>query len=524
MQLVATAEQMQKFDRAAIKGLSIPGLVLMENAGRAFVDALQGHTGSLESRSVTVVCGKGNNGGDGFVIARHAANRGARVEVLLLAKPSEIRGDAAENLAAIRRMAARKESGVRLTSTLTPRSIKNRRPGPLVVDAVFGTGFTGVPRGVFKAAIEWINGSRGYVAAVDIPSGVNGNTGEVASVAVRANLTVTMGLAKIGHYTGAGRECTGDLVIAEISIPQFLFKPRAQQTFRVVSRDVRSALPDRPLTAHKYSVGKVLVVGGSRSFTGAPYMTALAALKSGAGAVVLGLPESIHALMARKLTEVILLPLPETPEGTLSAEGIDQILARVSWADAVAVGPGLGRNAVTDGFVLRILPRIDKPLVVDADALNALAGDIRVVGKRRMPTILTPHTGELARLTGWRGDRIDSDRVLASRKAAERLRSILLLKGAPTVTSIPHGPSYINSTGNSGMATIGSGDVLTGLIAGLCAQGMPAAEAAWAGAHIHGRAGDLAASQLGERSLLAMDILDRLPDALKEYDENEGKF
>jgi hydroxyethylthiazole kinase-like uncharacterized protein yjeF len=522
MQLVATAEQMQKFDRAAIKGLSIPGVVLMENAGRAFVDALQNQTGSLESRSVTVVCGKGNNGGDGFVIARHAANRGARVEVLLLAKPSEIQGDAAANLVAIRKMAVHRDSHVRLSTTLTPRSIRRRRPGALVIDAVFGTGFSGEPKGVFRAAIEWINSSRSYVAAVDMPSGVNGKNGQMASVAVKADLTVTMGLGKVGHYTGAGRDHTGKLVIVDISIPPFVFKPQTDQTFRVVSSDVRSALPRRPLTAHKYSVGKVFVLGGSRSFTGAPYMTALAALKSGAGAVVLGLPESIHALMARKLTEVILLPLPETAEGTLSAEGFEQILARVSWADAVALGPGLGRNAVTDDLVLKILPKIDKPLVVDADALNALAGDTRLARKRRLPTILTPHSGELARLTGWTSEAIDSDRVSASRKAAERFRSIVLLKGSPTVTSVPGGRSYINSTGNPGMATIGSGDVLTGLIAGLCAQGMPASEAAWSGAYVHGRAGDLASGQLGERSILAMDILDRLSEALKEIEENRG--
>jgi ADP-dependent NAD(P)H-hydrate dehydratase / NAD(P)H-hydrate epimerase len=194
----------------------------------------------------------------------------------------------------------------------------------------------------------------------------------------------------------------------------------------------------------------------------------------------------------------------------------------VAWADAVALGPGLGRNAVTDDFVLKILPKIDKPLVVDADALNALAKDTRVARKRRLPTILTPHSGELARLTGWTSDAIDSDRVSASRKAAERLRSIVLLKGSPTVTSVPGGQSYINSTGNPGMATIGSGDVLTGLIAGLCAQGMSAGEAAWSGAYVHGRAGDLASAQLGERSILAMDFMDRLPEALKEIEEGGG--
>jgi NAD(P)H-hydrate epimerase len=260
----------------------------------------------------------------------------------------------------------------------------------------------------------------------------------------------------------------------------------------------------------------VYVVGGSRNFTGAPTLASLAALRAGAGAVVLGAPASLQGMLVRKLTEVILNPLPETAEGTISPEASDQILDRCAWADVVALGPGMGRNAATDSLVHRLLKEVTCPVVVDADGLTALASSVSVLRKRSGPTILTPHAGELARLIGMNSGEIEARRVDVVRESAKKLRSTVVLKGSPTVTASPDGRVFMNSTGNPGMATIGSGDVLTGLIAGLIAQGMTPEAGAWAGAFLHGRGGDLAAEKFGERSLLAGDILDCLPVAIKE--------
>jgi hydroxyethylthiazole kinase-like uncharacterized protein yjeF len=518
MQLLITAGQMQEFDRAAIQRFAIPGLLLMENAGRAFVDQLQQQCGPLTGKTIDVVCGKGNNGGDGFVIARHLVSRGAVVRVLLLARPSEVKGDAAVNLTSVRRISARRGSSLTLATVLRPSSLAHLRAKDIVVDAVFGTGFSGKAAGIHRKAIEWMNAQKAFVASVDMPSGVDGSTGMVGSVAVHAALTVTMGLAKVGHYVGAGQECSGEVRIVDISIPPFVFRPPRLPVFRIHSDDVALNLPGRPVTAHKYSVGKVLLLGGSRNFTGAPAMAAQSALLSGAGAVILGVPISIQAILARKLTEVILAPLPETPDGTLSMDAIGPIRDKISWADAVAVGPGLSRNEETDRLLRTLIPEIPKPLVIDADALTALASWPGLLRKRRAPTILTPHAGELARLTSESAGEIELRRVEVSRKIASRLRSVVVLKGSPTATATPAGEVILNSTGNPGMATIGSGDVLTGIIAGLCAQGMDAAAAAAAAVFLHGRAGDIAAGKLGRRSLLALDIQSHIPAALKEVE------
>ncbi len=513
MQLLATAEQMRSYDRTAIESLGIPGLILMENAGRAFVDILERRVGVLANRTAIVLCGKGNNGGDGSVIARHLVNRGWTVHLYLLARKGEVKGDAKVNLDALRAMVPLVRGSLKIVEGAGARQLAAAPPADVAVDAIFGTGFTGAARGISAQAIEFLNEQRGLVASVDIPSGVNADNGAVEGPAVKAALTVAMGLAKRGHYLAEGRELSGEVVVADISIPKGVIRSARGGTFRAESADVGGLLPRRPLRAHKYSVGKILVLGGSRKFTGAPCMSALGALRAGAGAVVLGFPKSIHTVLARKLTEVILEPLEETSVGTLSREAIDEIRDRARWADAVAVGPGLSRNEETDELVLQLLAELTVPVVIDADGLTAITADMEALKRRKGETILTPHAGELARLTGTTAAAIESDRLSAARNAARRLRSTVVLKGAPTVTALPDGTAYVNSTGNPGMATIGTGDVLTGMIVSLLAQGMDSGPAACAGVFLHGRAGDLAASHFGERSLLATDLLDQIPAA-----------
>ena len=517
MQLLTTTEQMQEFDRTAIARYRIPGLLLMENAGRAFVSELEARCAPLVSKHVVVVCGKGNNGGDGFVIARHLVNRGCRVDVVLLGKGREVRGDALTNLQSVLKLAgAKKGLEFRFAEVVSGGGFKGRSRPDIVVDAIFGTGFAGRVEGTQKEATDWINGTGAFTASVDIASGVHASTGHVEGEAVSANLTVTMAAAKIGQYIGAGRDHSGEVVVVDIGIPHFLLRPSRQQAYRVGAPDL--ALPARPLSAHKYSVGKVFVVAGSRDFSGAPLMCAQAALRSGAGAVILGVPRCLQETMARKLTEVIVAPLDETGDGTVAASAFEQIREKSQWADVVVVGPGLSRNEETDALVRKTLAAVEKPLVLDADGLNAVAGGTAILKNRKGDTIITPHAGELSRLTGGNSREIDEYRIDAARKAARLFRSIVLLKGAPTVTSDPEGVVFVNSTGNPGMATIGSGDVLTGLIAGLLAQGMSATASAWGGAYLHGKAGDLAAARLGQRSLLALDILTHVPDAIRSVE------
>lgn len=513
-----TAEQMQQCDRTAIETYRIPGLVLMENAGRAVVEEMERVAGKFSGKRVLVCCGKGNNGGDGFVIARHLANRGVLVDVLLLAKHSDVKGDARVNLEVLLRMARGNEPALTVSEIRNAATLRRFARPDAIVDAIFGTGFDGGPSGIYRSVIEWINAQGAFVVAVDIPSGVVASTGAVRGAAVCAQLTVTMGAAKIGQFVGAGPEYCGTLRIADISIPRAILAPRGKTASLVEEGDIRQLLPARPRTAHKYSVGKVLVVAGSRQYTGAALLAAHAALRAGAGAVLLAVPSSIRQIMARKTTEAIILPAEETNEGTFAVGSVEMLLEKAGWADAVVLGPGMSRNAETDEVILRLIRDAGRPMVLDADGLTGLALSPAVARKRNAPLVLTPHAGELARLVRGDAALLETHRIDAARDAARSFKSVLVLKGAPTVTARPDGRAVVNSTGNPGMATIGAGDVLAGLIGGLLAQGMEAFDAAYTGVFLHGRAGDLAAARFGKRSILATDILDHLAPAFLPVD------
>ena len=514
MQLLVTASHMQGYDRLAIERFRIPGLVLMENAGRAFADNLEAAAGPVRQKHVVIVCGKGNNGGDGFVVARHLANRGARVTVVALVGLRETKGDAKTNRDILLKLTGAKGGSIAVRQIAGTGAFPRLPRADVIVDAIFGTGFAGAVRGSAQRAIRWINSRRCFVASVDIPSGVEADTGIVHTGAVKANLTVALGLAKIGHYVGAGRAHSGAVVVADISIPRFLFTPRARQVYRVLPEDVSALLPRRPLTAHKHSVGKIFVLAGSKNLTGAPTMAAQAAMRTGAGAVILGTPASIHKALVRKVTEVMVSALPETPAGSLSLQGLEQIEQRADWADVVVIGPGLSADPETRQLVLTLLRRIPRPIVLDADGLTAVISDHSVLRRRRHPTILTPHVGELSRIVRADASEIEALRVRYAPEAARQLKSVVVLKGSPTITGTPAGVAYMNSAGNPGMATAGAGDVLAGIIAGLLGQGMGAVESAYAGVFIHGLAGDLASNAYGQRSLMALDILDQISHAL----------
>ena len=519
MQPVVTADEMRSCDEAAIRTYRMPGILLMEHAGTAVAQSLAARFGPVEGKRVLVFCGKGNNGGDGYVVARQLLNRGATVDVVSFAPAAQIKGDARVNFDILLTMAKRGSGErLRLLRFSTGTMQKLRKPD-VVVDAMFGTGFSGAVRQPYLRVIEWINSLRIPVIAIDIPSGVTASNGAVENNAVRADVTVTMGLRKIGLLTGQGGEVSGHIEVADLGIPLAIYCNPRFSTMLVESDDVRRALPRRSLRAHKYSVGKVLMIAGSKGFTGAAAMAAMSALRAGAGAVMLAVPESVYPILARKVSEPIVVPLPSTTEGSIALGAWDKIVERLDWADVVALGPGLSMNSETRKLVERFLLHFRGNMVIDADGLGHLARiGVGVVKGSRAQIVLTPHAGEFARLTGSDARTVESDRVELARQLARRLACTVVLKGAGTVTATPDGRAYLNSTGNPGMATVGSGDILTGIISGLWAQGMTAGTASYAGVYLHGLAGDLARRRYGERSVVAQDLAAYLAEAVRQVE------
>ncbi|HTK80953.1 MAG TPA: NAD(P)H-hydrate dehydratase [Bacteroidota bacterium] len=518
MEAVVTASTMQACDRFAIQKLKIPAIVLMENAGRGVADAITRNFGSLKGKTVLIFCGKGNNGGDGFVAARHLQSHNCRTIVALSVKKARLRGDAKSNFAALENIGKQspRTAGVLKIMSIESRDQLSMLPPPdIIVDAIFGTGFRGEVRGIEKDIVEWINLSSARKISIDVPSGLDSDTGNVENVAVRAAVTATMGLRKIGLTLNQGMDYSGLVEVVDLGFSPG--HPKAEHPPAYIARadDVKMILPKRERTAHKHSVGKILVLAGSRGLTGAAAMTAASAMRAGAGAVVLGTPSSVYSTLSKKLTEVMVEPFPDTAEGTLSLGAFESAKRHFEWADLLILGPGLSRNDETRQLIRKIVAECDLPMLIDADALNALADKPSVLKKHRSrQIILTPHAGEFARLTSSDPHAIGHDRLLSARRMAKEFKVSVVFKGAPTVTVSEDGTAVINTTGNAGMATAGSGDVLSGLIGGLWGQGMDRFEAAWSGVFLHGYAGDLAKEKFGEQSMLASDIQEFIPEAL----------
>jgi NAD(P)H-hydrate epimerase len=476
-----TAEEMREAE-ATYPG---PTLDLMERAGEAVAACVARR--HPDARRVSVWCGPGANGGDGFVVARllHAAGRS--VEVLLLAEEARIRGDAAENL---RRA---QEAGVPFGSEAGPADV--------VVDALFGTGFTGAPRREAADAIETINASGDPVVAVDVPSGVDGSTGEVPGVAVRASATVTFHGPKLGLAVAPGRFHAGEVETADIGlVHDHTLSGRVLQ-------DALELVPRRRAEDNKYTAGSVLVVGGSAGFTGAVCLACEAALRAGAGIVFACVPASVAPWIDQRLLEVVTHACEDDSDGRLVPEAADAVLELAARADVVAVGPGLGRSDGTRQLVRILLERLERPVVVDADALWALAGHLEWSFARERATVLTPHAGELARLLGQPSARVIARRLHAVRAGADDSGAVVLLKGADTLVAGSGRGVLVADLGNPGLATAGSGDVLTGVVAAFLAKGMEPRLAAAAGAAAQGVAAGLAAERCGFAGMIASDVL-----------------
>lgn len=499
-----TAAQMRRTDAAAIRGLGIPGAVLMERAGMAVAEFLLEHY--CAHHRFVVLAGGGNNGGDGFVAARYLREAGADVRVYATAPARGYRGDALVNLKVLARM------GFKVNHSPSATTLRRALQSDcVIVDAVFGTGFAGGPRG--KAA-EFITagasaGKRGIpVVAVDIASGVDASTGEAAAHTLAADATVTFHAPKLGHFVAPGSYFSGEVILADIGIPEMAAAPADH--FLTGPDLVYDLLPQKMEYDHKFSVGRVLVAGGSTGLTGAACMAAGAALKSGAGVVTAAVPASLNPVFESKLTEVMTAPLADTGTGHLAASALDALLGAAGAADSVALGPGLGREPESARLALAFLASAKTPVVLDADGLNALAGRLGMLKKRQAPTVLTPHAGELGRLLGVAAGEVEARRLAHAKAAARKAGCVVVLKGSATITTDGR-VTMVNPTGNPGLATAGSGDVLTGVIASLLARGLGPLDAAAAGAFLHGRAADLAAGDRGMDNLVATDLIDYLP-------------
>ncbi len=514
---ILTSVQMKEIDRKAIAALGIPGTVLMENAGIRVVEVLARVFEGLEAAEAVVVAGKGNNGGDGFVVARHLRNMGLRPAVLLLASKDEVRGDAAVNLNIALNM------GIPVAEVRSPEDWKRCRKAlagaDLIVDALFGTGLTKPAEGLHARVIGDINAAPGFKAAVDIPSGLSSDTANIIGPAVRADLTVTLAAPKIAHVLPPAEGLVGRLFVAPIGIPPALFDDPGLKVELVERGDVLPLFAAREPDTHKGTYGHVLVVAGSRGKTGAASLAAKAALKMGAGLVTVATPESCLPMVARSMDELMTEPLAETPEGTISARSLSRVSALLKGKDALLIGPGISTHPETVSLVLALLPRVRVPMVIDADALNAVASKPGVLAALRAPAVLTPHPGEFARLAGLTTKEVLERRLELASSFATDHKVHLVLKGHRTLVACPDGCVHVNSTGNPGMATGGSGDVLGGMIASQLAQERDIEAATVSAVYAHGLAGDIGADALGEKALTAGDIIRYLPKALRDLEE-----
>jgi NAD(P)H-hydrate epimerase len=561
---VLTAEQMQKVDAETIDRV-VPGLELMERAGRGVARMILTRYGAAAGadeeparraahpRHAAIFVGSGNNGGDGLVVARHLIEAGWSCSIHLLKPGRECTPDTAKNyqrLVEMPRVRDTRVGSLRELDATRPdwveQATDDLRDATVLVDSIFGTGFSGAPRDRGAEMIALINSAASArhlpVVSIDIPSGVNGTTGEVAGEAVRATLTFTIGAVKTGLLFHPGRAHVGELAVIDIGFPPEIVEKHAGLVFHLDEEAAASKLPRRAPDIHKYGAGTALVVAGSERYRGAAMLAAEAALRGGCGMVYLAVPEGIQAEVSMGLREAIVVPLPRTGDGTIAPAAAQTLASYVEKADAIAVGPGLGRNDETDAFVRDFLRTCPKAIVIDADGLTAFAGHAAEFARAKSPVVITPHDGELARLTGEEIPTAPVERLAYSARTARDLRVTLVHKGAPTLVAGQSGEVWINASGTSALAKGGTGDVLTGLVVSLVAQSAArsrreagaaaggsapernaqALDAACVACFLHGRAGEIVAGTRGVRGVIAGDLLGALGPAMVALEAAAG--
>ena len=522
---VVTAAEMKELDKKASEIYAVPGLVLMDQAAKAVADVVAAELQDREGKAV-LFCGKGNNGGDGFGAARWLAAAGIPVKVFLVGAACEdITGDAAYELNMLLKAGVKVES-ITKEEDLLYAEIASLKAA-VIVDALLGTGFHGELRPLLGKVCELINAAAKPVVAVDIPTGVNADDGSAAADAVKAKVTVTMALLKSGLLCYPGKELAGRVLVAAIGMPEKLLVEAPSKKYYVTEAIVAELLPDRKADAHKGDAGRVVVVAGSPGFTGAAAMSSYAAVKTGSGLVSLLTPLSCQNVLSVKLTEIMVHGLLERMPGVLGGGAVNDILQRAAKADVLALGPGLGTSESTSQVIREVLAKTETPVVLDADGLTAVADHTELLHEMQAPKVLTPHPGELSRLTGLSAKEINADRIGVATKYAKEWNCVLVVKGAPTIVASPEGDIYINSTGCSAMATGGSGDVLTGIIASLAGQEISLLEAAVCGVYVHGVAGTLATAgapglAAGEMSAYVPQVVQNIKNKQKNLNNNVG--
>jgi NAD(P)H-hydrate epimerase len=520
---VLTNEQMQKVDAETIASIC-PGLELMERAGRNVATFIR-HRFEPEAQKAVVFVGSGNNGGDGLVIARYLCEAGWKCSVHLLKPPEKFTPDAAKNYQRFEKLLATNSGAVQYDAhrpDWPDRVDEDTADADVLIDAIFGTGISGAPRGKALEMIEFANSLPGPMVAVDIPSGVNGTTGQAGGEAIVADYTVTIGAPKTGLLFHPGKSHAGEVTVVDIGFPEEIIAKHGDRVYLLDRVEAAYRMPFRAPDAHKFSAGTLLMIAGSNQYRGAAMLAGEAAMRMGCGMLYLGVPASIRPQIDAGVREAITFPLPETADGTVAEEAAQVVASYLERADAVAIGPGMGRNQETDRFIQQFVVSSKMPIVVDADAITAFAGTPALIDSLPADAVITPHSGELKRLLGTDIPEIPPARIDTTMQLAKRLGCTLLHKGAPSLIADPREGLWINTSGNAALASGGTGDVLTGLVGGLLAQGAGPMDAACSASFVHGRAGEFAAEDLGIRGVIAGDLLLYLGAAVLELEAIGG--
>jgi len=507
---ICHVDKMRAMDQTAIEKYDIKAELLMENAGIAAFSVISQNY-KIKNHVFTIICGTGNNGGDGLVVARKLISMHGIVNIFILGDPDKFHDSARLNYQIIRKITDHVHFPTR------PEQIQNYlTETDCIIDAIFGTGLDREVGGLFADIITMINNSGKIIISLDIPSGVNGNTGEIMGVAVKATETITFGLPKPGNILYPGFHNCGRLHVSHISFPPELYHQNDIQFS--VNSPIR--LRERNPDSHKGSFGKVLFIAGSSQYLGAPYFAAMSFLKAGGGLSFLATPANISSYIAMNGNEIIMLPQKETPSGSISCSNKQELLIRANEADITVIGPGMSLDEETQKLIRELVTEIESPLLIDGDAITAVSKSTDILKQRKASTILTPHPGEMSRLVHVDINKITKSKIDILRTTCIGFNSNIVLKGAHTLIGLSNGEIVVNLTGNPGMATAGSGDILTGIIAAMVGDGYTLNEAVKLGVFLHGLAGDLAANNMGYNGMIARDILNNLPEALRAYSEN----
>ena len=509
---ISLVDEMRAIDKKATEEFGIPELLLMENAGHQAAEAMENFLGGVVEKTICVLAGTGNNGGDAFAAARHLSNHGAKVKVFMAGNPAHLTRSAAVNRDIVSRMGIEVKLLEGEERSLDKLRVFLKRFADGILDGILGTGVKGAPRKDIADLIRVVNESGKPVVSIDVPSGIEADTGEAPGEAVRADLTISLGLPKIGHFFCPGAECTGTLLVDDIGIPSQLLEAEELRQEMLDDALAETLFLPRSMDVHKGSCGRVLVIAGSRGMTGAAALASKAALRSGGGISTLAIAESLHDIMEGKLTEVMTQPIPEAAPGVLGGDrAMGSLLQLVESHDVILLGPGLGRRDETGDLVRHLLVNINKPVILDADAIYACRKHPELLAECKKIPILTPHLGEMAALLDVTVPELRSSLLPMVREAAREYKSVFVVKSECTIVVYPDGEAFFTTKGNPGMATAGCGDVLAGTIAGLVCQ-TEEGLAPLAGVYLHGLAGDLAYGEKGE-GLIASDVLEKLPEA-----------